>query len=362
MIRPEHVKSAADEVLTAALLGEGWGETLQRLADAAEAGGASLVRAERGRALAHLSSTDWAEAEAENVAGRAPPTPLRFYPDHVYHGGFVVDSDVWSDDELRRDAYYQEFLRPRGLFFHAKLRLCSEAGPGGRVSLTLKRRIELGPYEPADIAVLDSFIPEWHMAFRIAARVLDAEASGAVRAVQHRGDPIFELDAWGRVHRVHATTDEGLGVRIRQGRLTTSDRLAQPRLERAISIAVDHPQRPALVALTDQTGGRCFLQLVPVPGRARDVFGATAVVAVLVEPSSTVSDAALSVSIREALGLTAREAEITALLVDGLSLAEIAARLRLQVGTARNHLKRVFEKCRTNRQSELVALLSRLRP
>src|SRR5260370_16036997 len=109
------------------------------------------------------------------MAGGVAPSPWRFYPDHVYGSGFRIDHDVWTDDEMRRDPYYQEFLRPRGVFFHAKARLCSEAGE--RVSLTLKRRFRLGPYEPADIAALDSLLPELHTAFQVARRVLAAEAS-----------------------------------------------------------------------------------------------------------------------------------------------------------------------------------------
>lgn len=117
MVRLEEARSAARDLVAAALLGEGWGEALQHLADAADAGGASLVRVRGGQALAHLSSTCWAEAEAEAMAGGAPPSRLRFYPEHAYRNGFRVDHDVWTDDEMRRDPYFQEFLRPRGVFF-----------------------------------------------------------------------------------------------------------------------------------------------------------------------------------------------------------------------------------------------------
>jgi DNA-binding CsgD family transcriptional regulator len=61
-------------------------------------------------------------------------------------------------------------------------------------------------------------------------------------------------------------------------------------------------------------------------------------------------------------GLTSREAAIAMLLADGHGLEEIARRLRMAIGTARNHLKSVFEKTDTTRQAELVALLGRLRP
>ena len=88
-MRREEAKSAAEGLLAAALLGEGWADALQHLAEAAEAGGASLVHIQTGRSLAHLSSTEWADSEAEIMAGQVPPSPLWLYPDHVYGAAFA---------------------------------------------------------------------------------------------------------------------------------------------------------------------------------------------------------------------------------------------------------------------------------
>jgi DNA-binding CsgD family transcriptional regulator len=361
VVRLEQARSAARDLVAAALLGEGWGEALQRLADAAEAGGASLVRVRGGHALAHLSSTGWAEAEAEAMAGAAPPSRLRFYPEHAFGNGFCVDHDVWTDDEMRRDSYFQEFLRPRGVFFHGKARLCSEAGE--RVTLTLKRRLGLGPYEPADIAVLDSLLPELHATFRIARRVLDAETSGLVRVLHKRGDPVFEFDSSGRVLRVHGAGTERWGMRVRNRRLVAAERLSQQALDRAVAAAVRPPQRAAVAPLADRDGERHYLHCVPVTGGARDVFLATAAVAAIIPARPRPNRGRLDpVLLGDAFGLTQREAQVAALIGEGLELTEIARRLRIDAGTARNHLKSIFAKSGTHRQAELVALLWRLNP
>ena len=357
MIQLDKAKSAADELLAVAMLGEGWAEGLQHLADVTEAGGASLVRVKGGDAVAHLSSTAWAEHEAKIMADRPPPGLLRFYPDHVYGNGFRVDHDVWTDEEISRDPYFQEFLRPRGVFWHAKLRLC--ATHAERVTLTIKRRAELGPYQPADVAVLDSLVPTLQTALRVAGRVLDAEASGMSRVLHERGDPVFELDCFGRVVRVHGNA-EHLGVGTRERRIILSDRQAQPRLDQAVAAAADAPPQPALVAASNRRGERSFLQVLPVTGRGRDVFLATAVV-VVVKQLDRPARAPRPKLIRQALGLTEREAEIAALLAEGSDLSAIAERLRIGIGTARNHLKSIFDKTGTGRQGELVALLGSLR-
>jgi DNA-binding CsgD family transcriptional regulator len=103
------------------------------------------------------------------------------------------------------------------------------------------------------------------------------------------------------------------------------------------------------------------LRIVPVTGVARDVFLATAAIAVIIEPSPRPAGAGLlTAAVRDAFGLTAREAQVAALLAEGLSLAEIAGRLGLRIGTARNHLKAIFEKTGARRQGEMIALFAKL--
>jgi DNA-binding CsgD family transcriptional regulator len=67
------------------------------------------------------------------------------------------------------------------------------------------------------------------------------------------------------------------------------------------------------------------------------------------------------VSLMEIFGLTPAQARLASLLVEGKSLKEISHEMRNSSGTARNHLKAVFTQTGTNRQGELVSLLSRLR-
>lgn len=358
MIQPDKAKIAAQELLAAAMLGDVWEDALQQLADATGAGGATLMRLRRGHPLAALSSSAWVEADAAMLAGRAPPSPRRFYPDHIFRRGFCGDTDIWADEELRRDAYFQEFLRPRGVFYHAKARLLADADE--RISLSLKRSAKFGPYEPADIAFLDHLIPELEMAVRIARRVLDAEAAGMTRVLSNRGDPVFELDAWGRVLRVHDPDSEDLGIVVRERRIVAEDPQAQAFLDRAVGAAVRAPQRPAIVTISNQRGERRFLHIAPVTGRAREVFLATAAVVVIVG-SGCAKATFPTTQIRSALGLTEREAQIGALLGEGLSLPNIADHLHLGLGTLRNHLKSIFGKTGTRRQGELIALLRKIR-
>lgn len=115
MIEPKNINRRPTKFWHLRLLGEGWEESLQQLADAAGAGGASLVRVQAGRHAAHLSSTEWSEFETAVMGADIPPSLSRYYLEHAYDGGFRVDHDVWTDEEMRRDPYFPEFLRPRGI-------------------------------------------------------------------------------------------------------------------------------------------------------------------------------------------------------------------------------------------------------
>lgn len=360
MLRRDVISSAGDAFVAAALTGDGWEDALTGLSTAAEASGAILMRNVDFFPAAAIWTREIDEPVRDFLAGRAPPNSRQVRARHPISVGFRIDHDDYTDQELKRDPYYQEFLRPRGFFWHANVQLSCVSGQ--EVSLSLKRRLQSGPYERRDVAALNSALERLAAAVRIAQRVLDAEASGLTRVLLQRGVPVFELDAWGRVLRAHAEDQGWPGIGIRDRRLIAQDRLAQPAVDLAVMTAVTPPQRPALAVIRDRRGERKLLQVVPVTGRARDIFLATSAVAVLIEPKRRAPAVVLDLGmLRVAFGLTDREAVVAALLAEGLSLPELARHLGLQVGTARNHLKSVFEKTGTTRQGELVALLARLK-
>jgi hypothetical protein len=69
-----------------------------------------------------------------------------------------VDHDDYTDTELARDPFYQEFLRPAGYFWHSNLALTD--GRDEVVELSLKRLHKAGPYQRADAAMLDVVVPD----------------------------------------------------------------------------------------------------------------------------------------------------------------------------------------------------------
>lgn len=361
MLQIEQVKAAADGVIAAALLAEGWDEALAALARAADARHAVLMRNTPQRVITSIANEEAKEGIANYMAGRAPPNSRYSRVDTQRAGAFRVDHDDYAREELARDPYYQEFLRPMGIFWHANAVLAP--GRDEHVELSFKRGIELGPYHRADIVVLDSVLAELHAAARIAKRTLDAQTRGMVWLLRRRGEWIIEIDGHGRVlaGQWPGESDTASPLRVVGRRLVAIDRTAQPLLERAVARAVSRPGRLGLVPLVGPDGKRYLLQLHPAPGLARDVFLSAQAIAVLIERDRNPPPVRLDTSaIRDAFELTGREADVAALVCEGLSIQAIAERLEIQPDTARTYLRAVLEKTDTHRQAELVALLARL--
>lgn len=57
------------------------------------------------------------------------------------------------------------------------------------------------------------------------------------------------------------------------------------------------------------------------------------------------------------LGLTARQSEVTCLLVDGLTYAQIAARLALSEHTVHEHVRHIYERLGGGRSRVIAALI-----
>ena len=61
--------------------------------------------------------------------------------------------------------------------------------------------------------------------------------------------------------------------------------------------------------------------------------------------------------LRERFGMTAREAELAGLLLEGLNPKQMARRLDVSVNTIRTHIARMLAKVGVNRQADMIRRL-----
>lgn len=360
--------NAVDGLLETALLGNDWREPLANFALAARASGATLVRNEPSSRLQYLLHDEFVlatESIADHVAdyltGQAPPDPRTRRVSPKFRQGFVTDYDQFSQDEIKRNAFYEEFLRPRQLRWHA-CGLIDRSRIHGRLFLSLKRSIEQDHYTPAEIQTINEALPKVQMAASISRAVLRAENQGLGKALGQRGEAVIELDNRGRILGISDAANSLIGYVIGTPGGYLSAPLAQDaaRLQKAIAAPLRDPPRVACILLgTAVPGRRIVLRTMPVVGIAHDIFGAAAALAVVsVWEKPTRPPQKLLTTLCEAFDLTAAEARVTALIGLGISPADAAGMLKISTGTARNYFKAAQSKIGISRQAELASLVA----
>ena len=174
------------------------------------------------------------------------------------------------------------------------------------------------------------------------------------------------LDRSGRVRAksvgAEAMLAAGDGLALSDGRLATVDHAAHSALERCLSTVASLPESgagPAALWVDRPSGRRAWLvtirpMTVRFAGLARTSAGFHVQV---VEPRPAPGPTS---SLTHLFELTPREAQVLDHLARGHSLESLAQALAISPNTARVHLRSIFAKTRTNRQSELLQLCAQL--
>lgn len=362
--------NAADGLLETALLGNDWREPLSGFAAAAGAKGATLVRNEpspRFQYLLHdefvLATDSIAEHVADYLTGLAPPDPRTRRVSPKFGQGFVTDYDQFSQEEINRSAFYEEFLRPRHLRWHA-CGLIDRSRIHGRLFLSLKRSIEQDHYTHGEIQTINEVLPKIQMAASISRAILRAENRGIGKTLGQRGEAVIELDNRGRILGFNDAANSLIDcvVGTPGGYLTAPLAEDAHRLQKAIAAPLRDPPRVACILLnTAVPGRRIVLRTMPVVGVAHDIFAAAAALAVVsVWEKPARPPKKLLTTLCEAFDLTAAEARVAALIGLGLSPADAAGILTISTGTARNYFKAAQSKIGVSRQAELASLVALL--
>ena len=220
-----------------------------------------------------------------------------------------------------------------------------------------------GAPTPAERERLEGLLPELQRAMQLGfrhARMLDADYWSGIEAAQH-DEPALLIDEAGRVTRTNPgalaflSSQDELAVRSR--RLTCTDPAAAARLEAAIGRAIAPVDaRSGAVRVPRRSGATAVLVVTPLV-RARRMlapFEAAALVRIVLPAPAT-----SPTLYREAFDLAPREGDLAALLMGHHSLESAAALMAISLATARVHVRRIFEKTGTSRQSDLMRLLAR---
>lgn len=284
-------------------------------------------------------------------------------------GLVATDDGLITEEEKRRDPFFQDFSRRHGL---GDLAAYPVIDPVDRslLSVSAFRDARHGAYEAADVTRLQVLAPHVVRAAEMTARFAEAKAHAEdlLSSLDRMRFGILLLDRSGSLRYANA---------VAQGFMPAYVRLDADRRPRA-TVAADRPKLDRLVAGAlpgaKLGSGTAFLLHGSVPDRplfvevtrlnadspALSQFGG-ALGAILITlrdlfapPSRPIIDELI------ALGLTRCEARVAMLVGRGQSPRGTAEALHIAEGTVRVQLRSCYAKLGLNRQSELAVLVTRL--
>jgi DNA-binding CsgD family transcriptional regulator len=347
-------EGAAAGFLTGCVMRDTMPFALDQLAARAGGDGAVLVRSRADIPVGAVASRHIVEPVAAYIAGDRPVDPRIARVRPSLDEGFRLDQDDFSMRSIERDAYYQEFLRPRGFGWNACAILADEPN-GEAVHVSIKRRLDRGPFSHADVAAVERELPLLRAALRFTQPFEPAVIAVSKLLVDTRRY-VIGLNVRGEAFEINGKLDGSSTIAISDGAIVWSNRVEQPKLDAALARLL-RTQLPVAIVLAASDGNRWSLRIRPWTG-LRSHIAYVAIISAL-DAFEEPGPEWLAMT-RAMFGFSTAEAKVAAFLGQGLSISDTARRLALSQSTVRNQLKAVFAKAGVRRQVELSVLLSRL--
>jgi DNA-binding CsgD family transcriptional regulator len=364
---------AVEPVYDAALNPSLWRNALQAIADCLGDVGAILLWRRDDGSLGSIASPRLVEAQKDfeqegwmAIDLRALRAAGRGY---FLSGEPFTDRHVCSDEEIRTNPSYTQFQARHGLGWFGAVAVSPDPDMG--VVLSVHRARTRPPFSDAELATVARLGHHVERSLRLSIRLFDAELLklGLGEALTRVGIGVFVLDSSGRVIFVNPAGRRllGNGLALVKGRLLVRDALQRSALEAMIeqtshstSATAAYEQKPVLIHRREDKRPLAVYVLPAGPSShpAMQFLAHACAIVLAIDPEAgEPADPAL---VRDVLGLTLGEARIAALVGSGLPPRKAAEKLGITKETARAVLKHVFSKTGVSRQSELVALLSRM--
>lgn len=270
---------------------------------------------------------------------------------------------IVGDDELRATRVYREVLAPDGIEYTLGVSLIEDDETSSFFAAL--RGPDGPPFGDEECRLLEALVPHLRRALRIYRRfaLLDLDRMAALEGLDQIAVGIVVARADGALICANRAAEDLLrsakNLAVEDGRLQARTAAGDEQIRRALSRAVRPVTEKAVhsVRISDQGCAEGLQMLVAkLPGRRepRSLALSPHDLVALVFEADSFRHLQRWERLQHAFGLLASEAKLVELLVNGASLAEAAEQLSLKTGSARQYLKRVFQKIDVNRQSDLV--------
>ena len=356
------IERALDTCYEAVLSPQGWTGALDVLSTALGGHSCNLIAHDRAsRNVAFISSTEmgrWNELWGQNTDWAVDLCSPRGQPRVQAGSRSLLQSDLFSEDEVNYSRFYQEIAGPSGCRHWASASFLLN---GDAWCLPVFRPT---PFTRSDTARFSEV--SYHLAriVRISRTANGAWETSALSALDHFGRAAMTVDRSGRIDAMNAAAAATMSPDfcVRGGRLSATGRANQDRIDallHAIRSATPDAFLEGPVAVVTRDGLPWLaIDTLPLAPRAAEAFSGAR--AILVVSDLTETTALAAGALQAIFGLTPAEARVALALRRGLSLGEMARDFGVGSVTVRSHLKSIFAKTGTRRQAELVAVLARI--
>jgi len=328
------------------------------------------------------SATNSAGAVLLPIAGRLPNAPRseRIAPmlDAYFNGGWVhrderhrgvskmvkhgvfTDFDFTDMEEIKRHAFYQDFLGRFGLQWFAGVKI---SFGDDLWCLAIQRAVQDGPFAPDELKHLSLLSNQLSSAGAVARALGFARGDGALNAFEMSGTAAALIDRRGEVLKLNVAFEQQIcqDLQVVSKRIVSSSRTATAHLDSQLKSLLWNADPSSLtppIALPLRDRRPLLAYIARLPHVTSDAMAACQAILVLVDLDRNRVPSELSLA--RLFKLTSAEARLAVQLASGLTIAESAGALGISYETARTQLKAIFAKTDTHRQSEVVALLGRV--
>ena len=348
-------------IYEASSITERWPRVLERLSDVAGCFGATLVTVDPVQNVRFVATESlqsfmdvfvrdgWMPRNSR--AGRLAPKR--------YHG-FVTDLDLFTEDEMRTDPFYAEFLRPNGGGWGSGTVI--NVPSGDTVIFNLERANRDGPVAAESVKRLDALRPHLARAALLSTRLglerarqmTNVLASvGLAAAVLGRKGTLLAANDLFQVFIPSVARDSRTRVSLADAQADVLLARALQRLESPASVRNSVLSIPLKAALGHPP---MIFHLLPIVGDSRDIFShAVSILLVTAVERRAIAKVDLLGGLFD---LTPAEATVAANIAGGWTVEEIAEQVGRSRETIRTQLKAIFAKTGVARQTELALLLS----
>lgn len=278
----------------------------------------------------------------------------------------VASHELVAPADFDKTGFYYDWNRHLGIYHMMGSVFAAEGNSVGVVGIHRDKRGSI--FDAREKARLSLFLPHLQRGLKLRHELakVSLAKSALTAAAERLGTAILVLDGQCRIRYANDVAESLIRtsseMRVSARRFGLHDRKLESQFSQmvrdAISTASGLP-RASRSALMMTRPGRAPLALLVAPLRPDSAEARWSEPAVLLMIRDPEQPGAAPETLRELFGLTRTEAMVASALADGRSLETIAIELRIGIGTARSHLKKIMAKTETNRQAELVALLSR---